>query len=290
MIFNEILRANIKNLHGFLPVYKPRGVNLQGLLHSLKADINSVLVNNDIHHGTIKLGIARALEPFASGLVTLVIGRGYLRRRNFLHADYKYRFVVELGVEREHHCIDGKILSTCNIDDIPFQLIKRAAKSFVGQHEQNRCNIITNPYNASYNAELSPDVRMLNDIEWPQPEYKHEQKYPIPPRYREVSCQSIQLVKYAKPYVILVVKCNGGLSIRQLVAKLAEKLGTKASVVEMVRLEEGPMSLDDIRPLQLYELNLEYYIQRIASMKRLYESHIEKYDDMFEQEVNPTYN
>lgn len=290
MISNEILRANLKNLHGFLPVYKPRGVNLAKLMHSLKSDLYSVLSKNDLQQGEVKLGFARALEPFASGLFTLVIGKGYRRRRNFLHADYKYRFVVELGVEREHHCIDGKILSTRNIDDIPFKLIKAAAKSFVGEHEQSRCRILTNPYDASYDAELSPDIRMINSIEWPQPVYNNVQKYPIPPRYRKVFCESIQLVRYRRPYVIFVVRCNGGLSIRQLVGHFAERLGTKASVVEMVRLEEGPMSVDDIRPLQLYELNLEYYIHRIANLKRLYESHIAKYDDMFEQEPNPMYN
>lgn len=291
MVTKELLSAQIKNLHGFLPVYKPKGLNCMKLLFALKSDLHAVLNRHDVKHGEVKLDCARYLEPFASGLITIVCGTDHRRRRNFVHADYRYRFTVELGVERDYHCIDGKILSTSNVDHIPFKLIKEVAKSFVGEHEQRRRQASYDIYDLPYLASLSPDIRIYHDIQFDyKPKAKSSQKYPLSSSTREVSCRSMKLVNYKKPFATFNIRCNGGLSVRELTFEFAKKLGTKASIVEMTRIEEGPMTVNDLRILQLYELNLEYYVQRLAKLRQLYDDYISKYDDRFETEPNPFYN
>lgn len=291
MVSKQSMLTRINEFNGFLPVYKPKGVDCSKLLHALRSDLYTELNRHDIRHGEVKIDCARTLEPFASGLITLVCGRGHVRRRNFNHADYRYRFTVELGVERENHCIDGELLSTSNVDHIPLKLIKQSAKSFLGEHVQGRQSTTYTTHDLPYLADLSLDIRIYNDIQLDKtPKTSLKQKYPKASQAREVSCQSIKLINYKKPFATFDIRCNGGLLVRQLVSELAEKLGTKASIVKMTRTEEGPMTVRDLRILQLYELNFEYYWHRIAKLRRTYDDYISKYDDLFDAKPNPFYN
>lgn len=91
-----------------------------------------MLDDNAIWYGESKKDCSRHLDPFASGLVTVIIDNEQTIRRDSIQADYKYRLIVELGAERQYHCIDDEILSVYDIDHLPFKLIKQAVKSLAG--------------------------------------------------------------------------------------------------------------------------------------------------------------
>lgn len=276
----ELLESSLKYLHGFLPINKPKGVDCNRILFTLRNDINFTLEKCGVNHGKFEINYARSLAPFASGIVTFVLGYGNYRKRNFVHADCKYRAVIEFGVKREHNCSDGQIVGRSGIDHLDHFTIESEAQAFVGISEQDRDRYI-------HNSIIQPDDQMQNiynlieiepRIEKPD---KQPQKYPLAPQPRIVECQAVKLLGYEKPLATLEILCQGGFSCREFTNDLAKKLGTEASLVEKTRIQEGPMLLDDLRLLQLHDLHVEHYIRILPIFNKFYGYYMTQYDNRF---------
>lgn len=260
----------MKYLHGYLPVYKPKGVCVNNLLETIKLDLYFVLNLNNIKHGTIMVNYVRCLEPFSDGLVTFAFGRGLWNKKNFMLANYRYRAVIEFGTARQLHCIDGQVLAKSSVEHLSFDVIGSKLEDFVGIIQQKRC-----PF---YRLELSKSDKSPETLQdyyarIPQPDpkpIKDAQKYPYIAPDRQLMVDSIKLVSYNAPLAEVDISCDGCFTIRQFVADLGAKLDTHACLVELSRLKEGPMTLNDLRVLQIHDLNLEYYIHRMPALQWTY--------------------
>lgn len=292
-MFYENLAPYIKHFRGFLPVNKPKGICSIKILYALKLDADFTIKKIlETGRKPVDVYCARQLDPFAGGLVTFVFNQSNSRRRNFIHADYRYRAKIEFGVDRVHNCIDGEVIERSNVRHLNEELINEALTLFQGDIEQN--------FNSSYKYSLKLDVSgqesrstvqmMYSLMEIPTVHKKtenREQKYPYVKPRRDAACFSLKLVEFDNPFATLELHCRGSLNMRQFTVELGEKLGTKASLVELIRTQEGPISLDDLRVTQFHELNLEQYLPRMPQYQSTYNSYISQFDEFFATE--PTY-
>lgn len=291
MTSSQLIKSSLKLLHGFLPVHKPKNIDINKMFRGIRQDLHFSLRSCDTNPGSIDMGISRYLEPFASGLVTLTFGRGTRKNRNFILAEYEYLATLEFGTRRMFDTIDGEILDRQgNIDNVNKETIEKALDSFNGK--------FSHPRNAIYRDSDIDGLRLESKFPLVESIYKlmpsgeetdkHssrvEQKYKLAPRMRELTAK-IKLLDYAKPIAKFHISTTGGFLAREFACKLTEKLGVMGCLIELVRIKEGPMSLSDLRVAQVHNLNPESYVSTIQACNETYNNYLYQFEDSFKTKV-----
>lgn len=284
MLSKEVIRNCARHYNGCLPIYKPKGIDFRAIQDTIKWDFEHTLKMNGATHSYIDLRVAKALEPFASGLITLVFGTYRRWLRNFVFADSRYRIKVELGVERQFASIDGDVISRSNINHITSHMIESSFAPFLGlvdYTKTSRCySKPTLPNNSSQYDQMYHHITTQAVINKP---LSRDQKYPLAQRPISGFCESIKLIDYTSPFATFDIIANGSFRPRPFILHLAEQIDTQASVVEMTRYQEGPITLDDLMVVQPHELQLELYFDRLMALKSTYSQYLAQFDDRFEK-------
>lgn len=216
MIRNEgAVSAEHPALCGILPVNKKAGTSSFSLVSLLRKKTKIE-----------KIGHAGTLDPFATGVMILLIGRLYTRLSDqFLSADKQYRATVRFGQTTDSYDTDGQILSTS--DKIPSQEeLEQALLSFQGE-----CTQIPPMFSAKkvQGKKLYELARKGVTIE----------REPVRVKL------STRLLCYKYPEAELLVDCSKGTYIRSLAHDLGEMLGCGAHLSALVRTRSGTFSLED---------------------------------------------
>lgn len=284
MISSAIIKSNLKNLRVCIPINKPKNICCLKLQELFRADLNYVLSQHNIGYYFATIRHGRYLEPFANGLMTISIGLPSSVKRNYAFSNYVYRATIELGVERQYHCVDGQVTGRSSIEHLDRQMVEKGLEEFLGTTEQQRSGAILLQANNS-TEEPASIYDIYDRISFVNKYYdlnKPGQKYPYVLPKRDVVVDSIKLIECNFPFLTIEISCVGSFGVRQFTADLGSKLGTFASLVELTRIKEGPMLLDDLRVLQIHDLNLEHYIQRVSVMKDTYDRFLDEMDKAWE--------
>ncbi len=173
-----------------------------------------------------KIGHAGTLDPFATGVMVMLIGRQYTRLSDrFLIADKEYCARVTLGRATDTFDIDGQILTTSDHIPTPSDL-EQALLSFQGD-----CLQIPPMFSAKKIAgqKLYDLARKGVTIE----------RQPVKIRL------STTLLGYDYPHVDLSISCSKGTYIRTLAQDLGQQLGCGAHLSALSRTRSGSFSLAD---------------------------------------------
>ncbi len=179
-----------------------------------------------------KVGHAGSLDPFASGVLVLLVGRATKLSNALLNADKSYRALVKLGEATDTMDRTGQVSQSAQVPDLSQDEVERAVKSFEGTWN------MTPPM---YSAKKIHGVRLYElarqDI--------HVRRLPIP-----VELHRMELLKWESPYLEFEVECSKGTYIRSLADDLGRKLGTVGHLAELRRLSCGPFRLEEAISLQ----------------------------------------
>lgn len=194
-----------------------------------------------------KIGHAGTLDPFATGVMVMLIGREYTRRSDeFLSSDKEYRATLQLGIATETYDIEGQI--TSRSDKIPtLHEIELALAAFQGEILQ-----IPPMYSAKKieGKKLYELARKGITIE----------RQPV-----KVQLQ-INLVSYNYPMLDIEVKCSKGTYIRSLAHDIGQFLGCGAHLFELARTRSGAFHIGQCIPqahLKNPELDLSPYLRKL---------------------------
>lgn len=182
--------------------------------------------------GIEKIGHAGTLDPFATGVMVMLIGREYTRLSNqFLSSDKEYRARLRLGMATDTYDLDGQI--THQSDKIPsFSEIELALHSFQGKIFQ-----VPPMYSAK-----KVGGKKLYDLA--------RQGITIERKPVEVTLQ-ITLIQYSYPFLELSVAASKGTYIRSLAHDIGTCLGTYAHLTKLSRTRSGSFHLDECIPQTL---------------------------------------
>jgi tRNA pseudouridine55 synthase len=168
-----------------------------------------------------KVGHAGTLDPFATGLLILLLGQG-TKLSNFLMEETKtYLAVMRLGVETETLDPTGQVTMTRNVPDLPLEAIEQAGKEFVGEIEQSP---------PSFSA-LKVDGERAYKLA------RKGVKFDL--RKRKVTVHALRILSVDLPDVTLEVRCSKGTYIRSLAADMGQRLGTGGHLRDLRRLASG---------------------------------------------------
>lgn len=175
-----------------------------------------------------KVGHTGTLDPNATGVLPILIGKGTKFSKYLINHDKIYEVELELGKKTDTADIEGKVIEEKNVDEkyIKENLLQ-VLESFVGKQEQ-----IPPMYSA-----IKKDGKKLYEYA------RAGEKVEIEPRKIEI--YKIDLNKYDKNIISFVVSCSKGTYIRSLCEDIAEKLKTLGYMKNLKRLQVGKFNIKD---------------------------------------------
>ncbi|CUI16978.1 tRNA pseudouridine synthase B [Candidatus Protochlamydia naegleriophila] len=214
-------------VQGILLINKPKGKTSFSLVRELRKLLN-----------VKKIGHAGTLDPFATGVMVMLIGRDYTRLSDrFLLSDKEYVAQVHLGIVTDTYDCEGQILSRS--EKVPsVEEIQQALTFFQGEIEQ-----IPPMFSAKkkQGKKLYELARQGIEIE----------REPV-----KINVQT-ELLSFTYPYLELRIKCSKGTYIRSLAYDLGQKLGCGAHLSNLTRTRSGNFLLENcIDGTQLQEPTL----------------------------------
>lgn len=186
-----------------------------------------------------KVGHAGTLDPMATGLLVLLLGRGTKFSNQLSSHEKEYEGVMELGVQTDSHDRQGKVIQEADWQQITLEQVKAKAQEFTGEITQ-----------------VPPMVSAL----------KHQgvRLYELARRGmtveregRRVRVEQFNFQKKEGPFISFSVSVSKGTYVRTLVNDLGEVLGCHATLAGLKRLRSGEFLLKnaiDIDKLRQYEL------------------------------------
>jgi len=201
------------DISGILLVNKAKGTNSFSLVRILRK-LTKVQ----------KIGHAGTLDPLATGVMVMLIGRQYTRKsQDFLNKDKEYEAIVFLGKTTDSYDQEGTVTSTSTI--VPsLAEVELALKEFQGEVLQTPPMFSAKKINGKKLYELA-----RKGVEIDRQPCKVHLK--------------TTFLSYSYPFLSLHVECSKGTYIRSIAHDLGQKLGCGAHLYELVRKRVGPYSL-----------------------------------------------
>ena len=187
----------------------------------------------------MKLGHAGTLDPAATGVLPLLVGRGTRIAEYLLEWDKTYLAGLRLGETTDTQDATGTVLSRSPIESLTDARIREVVAGFEGRIQQ---------LPPMYSAVKVGGV----------PLYKAARAgREVSRQAREVTVFRLDIVDIQIPNVTLRVACSKGTYIRTLCADIGEKLGVGGHMATLVRERVGPLTVDQALTVDEVESRLE---------------------------------
>ena len=177
--------------------------------------------------GIRRVGHAGTLDPLATGVLLVCVGRSATRIAEFLMGEPKmYRADAKLGITTDTYDAEGEVVTESPVD-VSRSDIEEALEQFRGAIEQ------IPPMYSAIKHKGKPLYRLARrgvEVERPA---------------RQVEITSLRLVGWNPPECTLEMTCSAGTYVRVLVHDLGQALGCGAYVTGLTRLASGKFRLED---------------------------------------------
>ncbi len=211
-------------INGFLLIDKPQGMTSFGVVGRVR---KLLAVRKAGHCGT--------LDPLATGLLIVCLGKATKLARFVLGSRKSYQAAITLGATTDTYDREGTV-QPGKSDIIPTSdEIKQALKGFVGRIKQ------TPPIYSALKVNGKPLYKYARE----------EAEVAVEPR--EVVIESIELTEYSYPTLKLSVTCGSGTYIRSLAHDLGQQLGCGGFIEELRRERVGDTSVESAISLEELE-------------------------------------
>ena len=179
-----------------------------------------------------KVGHCGTLDPIATGLLVLLLGRATRLSSRLLSQDKVYTGVLRLGVETHTQDRAGEITATADFGSVTSDAVRAAAARFVG-------SIMQVPPMVSA---LKRDGQRLYKLARRGQEVERE---PRPVQIHRFDIDTIDI-----PMVRFTVHCSKGTYIRTLCADLGKTLGCGGHMYDLRRLRSGSFRIEDAHTIE----------------------------------------
>ncbi len=216
-------------MKGIFAVNKPVGITSHDVIYSLRKKT-----------GIKRIGHAGTLDPLASGVLVVAIGREFTKQLDsIVKSEKEYIAQVELG-------------QTSTTDDMEGEKTLLPASPKLQRGEQ--AHFKQNPTLKEVRTALN---QFIGKIMQTPPAYsaikvkgqvaykaaRQGRSLPLVPR--EVEVKEIEILEYKYPIVKLKITCGKGVYIRSIARDLGEKLKTGGYLKSLVRTRVGEYTIEE---------------------------------------------
>ena len=230
-------------MNGILVVNKHKGCTSHDIVYKVKKICNE------------KVGHTGTLDPMATGVLPLLIGKGTLCSKYLINHDKIYRTTIQLGIETDTLDAEGTIVDTKEVSGemLNEEYIINILDTFLGKQEQ-----VPPMYSA-----IKINGKKLY-------QYAREGKS-IEVQPRNIEIYNIKLLEVNKEnkQIKYEVHCSKGTYIRSLCSDISKKLGTIGHMIDLQRVQVGEFNISNSITLEQIQNNpneLEKYLITIEDI------------------------
>lgn len=173
-----------------------------------------------------RIGHAGTLDPLATGLLIVCVGRATKSVERFQDEDKTYTVTIKLGATTETDDRGSEEIPVKGALPVHAEAVAEALRSFIGTIEQ-----------------IPPAYAAIKHGGRPQYDLARQGKA-FTPRPRIITITDITNVTVDYPFVNCTVHCSKGTYIRSLARDVGEQLGTGGYVHALRRTQSGQLSVD----------------------------------------------
>lgn len=206
-------------MDGIIVINKPKNYTSHDIVRKVKKILNK------------KVGHTGTLDPNATGVLPLLIGKGTELSKYLINHNKTYEAVLQLGEKRDTGDCEGNILDSkpVQIECLDKAKIQNIFQSLIGKQQQ-----IPPIYSA-----IKINGKKLYEYA------RKGEKIEIQPREIEIYSLELININTEKKQIEFRVKCSKGTYIRTLCENIAEKLKTVGYMKELKRTQVGEFELKD---------------------------------------------
>ena len=237
-------------MNGIIIINKPKNCTSHDIVYKIKKIVNE------------KVGHTGTLDPNATGVLPLLIGKGTEISKYLINHDKTYEAAIQLGEKRDTADVEGQVIQKKEVQasTLENEKVKKVLKSFIGKKLQ------TPPIYSAIKVKgkkLYEYARKGENVE-------------IEPR--EIEIYNIELIKIDQinKTIEFRVHCSKGTYIRTLCEDISEKLGNIGYMKQLKRTQVGEFKIENSvkieeiknkKDVEKYLITLEKYFSDKESIK-----------------------
>lgn len=210
----------------FVAINKPRGITSHDVIYRLRKIT-----------GVKRIGHAGTLDPMASGVLVVGIGREFTKKLDtIVAADKEYETTIRLDGESDTGDMEGKIEIDNSYIPPTNNQVKTAIQSFTGEIQQ------------------VPPIYSAIKLQGKKAYELARKGISVSLTPRMVLIHSIKVVSYSWPTLSITVHCGKGVYIRSLAVDIGKALGVGGYLTRLVRTRVGKYTLVNCLSIEQFEM------------------------------------
>lgn len=209
------------NLDGALLIDKPAGPTSHDVVDAVRR-----------HFRLQKVGHCGTLDPAATGLLILVLGKATKLSEKLMSDDKVYEGAIKFGETTDSYDADGELVTSLPVPLLTLEELNTLAETFVGDQMQ------TPPMVSAVK---------VNGV----PLYKMARKgVEVERKARLIHIYRFHFSKYEEPFAEFRIACTKGTYIRTIAHELGQKIGCGAHLQNLHRSVSGKFDCKDAIPYE----------------------------------------
>ena len=205
-----------KEIEGVLLVDKPKGLTSHDVVYHLRRKLQMK-----------KIGHAGTLDPMATGVLVMLIGKATRISQYLMSVDKVYEGEATLGVITDSQDAEGEIMETRPVPELAEAAVRECMKTFLGDQYQ------IPPMHSAIKVGGVKLYQMARKGEVVERE----------PRFIRIA--AFDLRSFALPKVSFNLACTKGTYVRTVASDLGQKLGCGAHLSALRRTGSGKFKLNE---------------------------------------------
>lgn len=204
-----------------LLVDKPAGMSSFGVVARVRRKLSEVAGRK------VKVGHTGTLDPFATGLMILMVGKGTKRAGEFLKLDKEYVATARLGARSTTGDPEGEVTETAGAEAPSEERVREVLAGLTGEIWQTvpRYSAVKIQGQRAYKL-----ARAGKEVEMPR---------------RQVRVYELELLRYEWPELVVRCKVSSGTYVRVLAEQIGDELGVGAYLTALRRTQVGEYRVEE---------------------------------------------
>jgi len=202
-------------MDGLLIINKPTGITSHDVVDIVRKKFN-----------VRRVGHAGTLDPLATGVLVLLIGKATKLSNTFINDDKEYRATLFLGKRTDTQDSTGRVIEERPVNGLDIDDAKAALNTFLGEIEQVPPMVSAKKYKGKKLYQLA---RRGKSIER---------------RPCRIKIHEIELLDFNLPEIVFRVRCSKGTYVRTLCEDIGRRLKNPAHMSALARTRSGRFSLE----------------------------------------------
>jgi len=186
----------------------------------------------------IKVGHAGTLDPLATGLMVICVGKMTKQINSMTNDEKIYEAEIQLGAWTPSYDAESEVEKQMGVSEISAEDVQKVAESFLGKQEQ------------------IPPIFSAKKIDGVRAYKLAREGKEVKMRKNEIEIFSFEVLSYESPIVKCRIHCSKGTYIRSIAHDFGERLNNLGTLVGLVRIKSGQFDLADALSVEEFEKSL----------------------------------